>query len=83
MADAPTTTTQIDRLILQIPGTSADDGRRVAELVVAGLANASGLPQGTDLPTLRITVSADSDADPETLARRIVEATIRELARTP
>jgi hypothetical protein len=74
---------KIDRLVLHIPGTSADQGRIVAQLVVAGLANAGALPALGELPTLRVTLSADSGGDPTTLARRIVEATLRDLARSP
>src|SRR5438034_884336 len=35
---------QIDRLMLSLPGGSASDGRKVGELVVAGLATAGALP---------------------------------------
>jgi hypothetical protein len=74
---------RIDRLRIDIPGSSAEHGRKVAMLVAAGLANAAGLPAGGDLPTLRVTISADHRTDPDSLARRIVEATLRDLARTP
>jgi hypothetical protein len=74
---------RIDRLRLAIPGSSAGHGRKVAELVAAGLANAGALPQAGDLPTLRVTVTADRHCDPATLARHIVAATLRELARIP
>jgi hypothetical protein len=77
------TTARIDRLLLDIPGSSAEHGRKVAMLVAAGLANAGALPQGGDLPTLRVTITADHRTDPATLARRIVDATLRDLARTP
>jgi hypothetical protein len=74
---------RIDRLRLTIPGSTAEHGRKVAELVIAGLANAGALPQAGDLPTLRVTVTGDDRTDPATLARRIVAATLRDLARTP
>lgn len=76
-------TVRIDRLLLHIPGASAAQGRLVARLVAAGLANAGALPQMGDLPTLRVTVRAGPDSDPTMLARRIVEATLRDLARVP
>jgi hypothetical protein len=82
MADAPNTM-RIDRLLLNIPGSSAEHGRQVAMLVAAGLANAGALPQAGDLPTLRVTITADNRTDPATLARRIVAATLRDLARMP
>lgn len=81
MADTPTT--QIDRLLLHIPGSSAEHGRKVAALVAAGLANAGAMPLAGDLPALRVTVTADHRTDPATLARLIVDATLRDLARTP
>ncbi len=82
MADA-SPTRRVDRLLLDIPGSSAEHGRKVALLVAAGLANAGALPQAGDLPTLRVTIAADRSSDPATLARRIVAATLRELARLP
>jgi hypothetical protein len=82
MPDAPAVK-RIDRLLLDIPGSTADYGRQVARLVAAGLADASAVPQAGDLPTLRVTITADHRSDPATLARRIVEATLRDLARSP
>jgi hypothetical protein len=70
-------------MVLNMPGGSASDGQKVALLVADGLAAAGALPQAGDLPHLRVTISGDHRADPDTLARRIVEATLRELARTP
>jgi len=81
MPDGPATA-RIDRLVLEIPGSTADQGREVARLVVAGLANAGELPQAGDLPTLRVTVSADDRGETATLARRILAATLRELSRS-
>jgi hypothetical protein len=83
MPDASPPKARIDRLRLVIPGHDADHGRKVANLVVAGLANAGALPQSGDIPTLRVTISADHRADPESLAKLIVAATLRDLARTP
>ena len=82
MADAPPKA-RIDRLRLDIPGSTADHGRKVAMLVAAGLANAGALPQAGDLPTLRVTITDDQRADAATLARHIVAATLRALARAP
>jgi hypothetical protein len=82
MADA-FATKRIDRLLLNLPGSSAEYGRQVAMLVAAGLANAGALPQAGDLPTVRVTVTADNRTEPAALARRIVAATLRDLARIP
>ncbi len=73
----------IDRMVLNLPGGSTEYGRQVAVLVAAGLAAANALPASGDLPALRITVPAAPEADPATLARRIVAATLRDLARIP
>ena len=72
---------KIDRFLLQMPGSSAADGRKVAELVAAGLAAAGTLPGAGDLPTLSLNLTAPPGADPESLAGQIVEATLRALAR--
>jgi hypothetical protein len=80
---ASSTATRIDRLRLDLPGGSAEFGRKVAMLVAAGLANAGALPQTGDVPTLRVTIAGDGRTDAVTLARRIVAATLRDLARTP
>jgi hypothetical protein len=82
MPDTPAVK-RIDRLLLDIPGSTADYGRQVALLVAAGLANAGAVPQAGDLPTLRVTITGDHRSDAATLARRIVEATLRDLARSP
>jgi hypothetical protein len=82
MPDAPPKT-KIDRLRIVLPGGDVDRGRKVAKLVAAGLANAGALPQSGDIPTLNVTITADHRADPESLARLIVAATLRDLARTP
>jgi hypothetical protein len=75
--------THIDRLRIVLPDGDVDRGRKVAKLVAAGLANAGALPQSGDIPTLRVSIDADHRAEPETLARLIVAATLRDLARTP
>jgi hypothetical protein len=74
-------TAQVDRMVLTMPGGSAADGRRVALLVAAALSEVGALPQSGDLPRLRVSIAGDHRADPATLARHIVEAMLRELAR--
>jgi hypothetical protein len=74
---------RVDRLVLELPGGGPDRGREVASLVAAGLAAAGALPQAGDLPTLRVTVPTETGEDAATLARRIVAATLRDLARSP
>ncbi len=74
--------TRIDRLTLSLPFGSAEYARRVATLVAAGLAGADGLPAAGDVPTLCVTIESGPLPSPATLARRIVAATLRDLART-
>jgi hypothetical protein len=74
---------RVDRLVLELPGGSPDRGREVASLVAAGLAAAGALPQAGDLPTVRVTVTTEAGEDAESLALRIVAATLRDLARAP
>lgn len=74
---------RIDRLLIDVPGGSADQARELALLVAEGLNSAGALPQVGDVPTLRVAVEANEDADPTTLAHRIVAATLRGLALAP
>jgi hypothetical protein len=72
---------QIERLVLSLPGGSAGDGRKVGDLVAAGLAAAGALPQSGDLPNLSVTVNATMGRRPEAVARQIVDQVLRALAR--
>jgi hypothetical protein len=72
---------KIDSFLLSMPGGSAAQGRKVAELVAAGLAAAGALPQAGDLPRLSVTVREPRPRDPESLAKQIVAATLSALAR--
>ncbi len=74
---------RIDRLVLDLPAGSADQGRQVALLVAEGLAASGMLPRAGAMPKLNVAVTADARTEPAALARRIVAATLRELARTP
>jgi len=82
MADAAPAA-RIDRLRIDVPGGSPGQARELARLVAAGLAQAGALPQAGDLPSLHVTLAGETHADPATLARRIVAATLRALARAP
>jgi hypothetical protein len=82
MSDNPAKA-RIDRLVLNLPGGSTEYGRQVAMLVAAGLGDANALPASGNLPVLRVTICSGLPDDPASLARRIVAATLRDLARTP
>jgi hypothetical protein len=73
----------IDRMRVEIPGISAEEGRRVALLAAAGLGEAGAMPASGDIPAVRIELSADHRADVWELARRIVTATLQHLQRLP
>ena len=74
---------RIDRLAIDLPGGSPAEARKLAQLVAAGLADAGALPRSGALPSLRLTVETGSRIGTADLARRIVAATLRELARVP
>jgi hypothetical protein len=74
---------QIDRMKIEIPGSSAAEGRRIALLVAAGLADAGALPAAGDIPTVQIELVADTDANHSELARRIITEALRYLRRSP
>jgi hypothetical protein len=82
MADTPRAV-RIDRLSIETAGGSAAQGRELALLVAAELGTAGALPQVGDLPSVRVTVTADAGVDSATLARRIAAATLRALALEP
>jgi hypothetical protein len=68
----------IDHLQLDVPGLSEPKARELAHLVAAGLAGASGLPDGTNIPAIRLDLDAGADGgDTAGLARQIVAAALR------
>ncbi len=67
----------IDHLQLDVPGLSEPQARDLAHLVAVGLAGASGLPDGTSIPALRLDLTAGVPAAVPDLARQIVAATLR------
>jgi hypothetical protein len=74
---------QIDRMKVEIPGISAEEGRRVALLVAAGLAEAGAMPAVGDIPAVQIELVPDTEANGSELARHIIAATLRHLRRMP
>jgi hypothetical protein len=71
----------IDRLTLELPGTTEAEGRRIALDIVAALGAAGGLPATGDFPSLRVTVPAVAGERSSDLGARIVAAALRELSR--
>jgi hypothetical protein len=71
----------VDRLALRLAGISAADGRRLAELVGERLAAAPSPAGAADTGTMRLTVDAQPGEGLDSMAHRIVEALLRELAR--
>jgi hypothetical protein len=69
----------IDRLTLDLPGATEEEGRRIALDIVVALGAAGGLPATGDYPSLRVAVPAIAGERPEELAARIVAAALREL----
>jgi len=76
---SPRAPLQIDRFRLELPGGSASEGRKLAALVVARLAEAGALPQAGDLPALNVVIPATT-GDPVRLAEEISAGILRALA---
>jgi hypothetical protein len=82
----------IDHLQLDVPGLSEPEARDLAHRVAAGLASASGLPDDTNIPALRLDLAADGAAaggatggpgaagDTASLAKQIVAAALRAIS---
>ena len=74
------TEVQIDRLILQVPGLSVADGRRLAQQVADGLGRLTG---GLNVAALRLDLRGAAGAGVDELAQQIVAALLREVRRLP
>jgi|HubBroStandDraft_6_1064221.scaffolds.fasta_scaffold04201_6 hypothetical protein len=74
---------QIDRLTLDVPAMSTPDARRLALLVAAGLAQASGFGGGSNIPSMQVAVEASLTGGLGILADRIVADALRQIQRTP
>ena len=71
----------VDRLTLRVPGLSRDEGRRLAELVGAGM---SRTPAGAaGVHAARLTVGARGGEQLEELAERIAAQLTSALRRSP
>jgi hypothetical protein len=73
----------IDRLAIQIPGLSNEEGRQLGLRMAAALAAAGGIPAAGDIPALHLDVEADMSAGLPRLADRIVIELLRQLRREP
>lgn len=75
----------IEHMLLDVPGLSEQQARDVARRVAAGLAEASGLPDGSGraIPVLRLDLPSAGGATPDVaaLSQQIVAATLRAIAR--
>jgi hypothetical protein len=74
---------RIDRLALQVPGLTAADGWRLALRVAEGLATARAAGGGSDVPVLRLDLTAAAGAGVDELAEQIVAEMLRQLRRLP
>jgi hypothetical protein len=72
----------INRMTLDVPGLSEHQARDLAQRVAAGLAATTGLSDGTDAPSIRLDLPAETQTgDMAALARRIVAATLRSMVQ--
>jgi hypothetical protein len=68
----------IDRLILDVPGLSESDGRRLARQVADGLGSAR-LGGGLDIPTMHLDLRPGRGDGVDELARQIVAEFARQI----
>jgi hypothetical protein len=74
---------QIDKLVLEVPGLTAAEARRLAELVGAGLGHAVIPPMGAPREgALALTVKMRPNNDVAAMARVIVARLLAELGRS-
>jgi hypothetical protein len=73
----------IDRLILQVPGLSESDGRRLALQVAQGLGTAGSVGGGRDIPVVHLDLKAKPNTGVDELARQIVAELLQQLRRLP
>ena len=71
----------IQRMNLAVPGLSEAEARDLAQRVAAGLAAATGLPDGAAIPMIRLDLPPGAPGDVAGLARQIVVATLRAIGR--
>ncbi len=71
------TALNIDHLRLDVPGLSEPMARELAHLVATGLAAASGLPDATNIPAIRLDLTIGEAADVSALATQIITAALR------
>jgi hypothetical protein len=67
----------IDRMQLDVPGLTEPQARDLAHMVAAGLARATGLPDGASIPMIRLDLPDGAGPDVAGLAKQIITATLR------
>ncbi len=73
----------IDRLILDVPGLSESDGRRLVRKVADGLGAARFAGEGLEIPSLRLDLRPRPGEGVDDLAGRIVAEFARQVRRIP
>jgi hypothetical protein len=76
-------TLSIDRLILNVPGLSESDGRRLAQQVADGLGSARFVGGALDIPTMNLELRAGRGESLDELARQIVAEFARQVRQLP
>jgi hypothetical protein len=79
----PTRHLQVDRMVLEVSGVSAEAARRIALETATLLAEAGALPQAGDIPALRVELAAARVPAPDALAQHVIGAALRQLRGTP
>jgi hypothetical protein len=71
---------RIDRLAIEASGLSAEEGRRLALAIAAGLTE-SGVPLTGHISAMRVSVAKPDGAAPHDVAQRAVADVLRQLRR--
>lgn len=77
----PAATVTIDRLTVQFPGITPEEGRKLALQIAADLAAAGAMPAAGDFPVVRVEMAVAAKSNHSDLAARIVAEAIRQLRR--
>jgi hypothetical protein len=71
----------VDRLILQAPGLSETEGRRLGGLIAEGLEALGAVAGPRDIPALRLDLTAPRAGGVDELARHVVAEIVRRVSR--
>ncbi len=72
----------IDRMTMELTGVSESQARRLAMGITAGLAAAGLSNMASDVPAMRINLTASTGIDSDKLAEQVISEILRQLRRS-